>query len=97
MSTYNVQLIYIYQSFISIATVVVPLSVHVALLGVFMFLNGIATGSLENGTYTCTYTAIYMYLWCSMQVVLLHDAVHGITCTRTRTCKASMLRRVPVL
>ena len=27
----------------------VPLSPHPAVLGIFMFLNGIATGALENG------------------------------------------------
>lgn len=40
---------YFYINLPFTATALLPLSVHVALLGVFMFLNGIATGALENG------------------------------------------------
>ena len=55
------------------ATVVVPLSVHVAMLGVFMFLNGIAIGGLDNGTtlrinFVCSFLDIH-------SVMLLHRAL----------------------
>ena len=50
-----------------LATVVVPLSVHVAMLGVFMFLNGIATGGLDNGMYTLFY--------CEQLILLLHTTL----------------------
>ena len=39
--------------YICTATVILPLSIHAAMLGVFMFLNGIATGGLDNGMYSC--------------------------------------------
>ena len=34
---------------LSLGTALIPLSPHPAVLGIFMFLNGISTGALENG------------------------------------------------
>ena len=31
------------------ATVILPLSIHIVMLGAFMLLNGVATGAVDNG------------------------------------------------
>ena len=39
---------------------VVPLSVHIAMLVVFMFFFGVATGALDNGRSALTHGRLYI-------------------------------------
>ena len=50
-----VQLLCILCTTSSAATAILPLSIHVAMLGAFMLLNGIAIGALDNGTPSYVY------------------------------------------
>ena len=78
---YDIVLINHYPSFLPLhsATIVVPLSIHVAMLGVFMFLNGIATGGLDNGMMLCCIPQNFISLCTHTHTLYYNNILHVYT------------------